>query len=78
MGLKEIFYLHKNKSQKFVHKEELNDATYNLILENNMADIELFNWVKKKCEMTVKEELTDKSILEFKTNNQNWLELIES
>ncbi len=72
LDLKDVFYLRKNESTQFVHKDDLSDTTLNLIMENNRADIELFDWAKAQCETLIQNELTSKAIAQFKANNHQW------
>ncbi len=78
LGLTDIFYQRQNVSEKFLIKQELDDATLNFILENNQADIQLFEWAKNQCRAIIDNELTDTEIDQFRTNNQTWQQLINA
>ncbi|MEZ5472834.1 MAG: hypothetical protein R3E90_13770 [Marinicella sp.] len=65
-------------SQKFIDKQSLDDATLNFILENNQADMQLFEWAKNQCQILIANELTTETIQRFRSDNQTWQQLINS
>lgn len=78
LGLKDIFYQKRNVSEKFVHKDALDDVTLNFILENNQADMQLFEWAKQQCHTLVNDEISIDELNQFKADNKAWQQLINS
>ncbi|MCB1582682.1 MAG: sulfotransferase family 2 domain-containing protein [Xanthomonadales bacterium] len=78
LGLSDVFYQRENVSQKFIDKQSLDDATLNFILENNQADMQLFEWAKNQCQILIANELTAETIQRFRSDNQTWQQLINS
>lgn len=78
LSLKDIYYQKSNVSKKYIDRNNLDDVSLNFISENNVADIQLFDWVRKQCQMIVNQDLTVQDISQFKINNRNWKKLIDS
>ncbi len=76
LGLSDLYYSPANVSKKFTDKTSMNDATFNMIMENNQADIQLYKWAKDQFLKLIDKELSTTEINTFKSNNQKWRNLM--
>jgi hypothetical protein len=75
LGLKDIYYVKRNVSTRYVSRKQLSHDEVTLIESMNQADLQLFAWAKNNCLKLVEQELIEDDIINYRNNNLKWSEL---
>ncbi len=76
LGLKDIFYERRNVSKRFTSREQLTQSELDSISEMNELDMQLFEHARKACQKMFDAEIGTAQLQQFRSKQQQWLELI--
>ncbi len=77
LGWNDIYYQRKNKSLQKTDKNTIDDATLELIKQNNNIDFALYDFVKKKLAKRYQQlGINDDQVEKFRTNNSVYSDLL--
>jgi len=76
LGLKDIFYQRHNVSTPFLPRAELSTTQLECITAHNQADIQLFEFIKARCQQLIQAELSTSQIKQFQQRNRQWQTLL--
>lgn len=77
LNLQDIYYQRSNVSTKYISRHTLTKEEITTISAANEADTQLFKWAQATCQVLIANELSQHEIDTFKSNNQQWSDLVK-